>query len=104
MVFIVKSKRFGDQIVKIDDEDRLLASKYHWSVRCEKSTLNLVIYTRVHTGVKKTRSLRLDQLVLGIEKMPFLADIIHIDDDSANCQKANLRYFGKKPEEGNNAL
>lgn len=104
MVFIVKSKKFGDQVVKIDDEDRALAEKYRWAVRCEKSALNLIVYARVNVGVTSTKSIRLDQLVLGIDKMPFLADIIHLDGDAANCQKANLKYFGKIPEGKNNAL
>jgi len=99
MVFIVKSKRFGDQVVTIDDCDREKVAEYHWSVRCEKSTLNLLIVSRVHVGFKKTKSIRLDQLILGIKKMPRLADIIHRDGNPMNFHKENLRYFGKRLEE-----
>lgn len=99
MVFIVKSKKFGDQVVTIDDEDRARVNAYHWSVRCEKSALNLLIVSRFYVGFKKTKSIRLDQLILGIKKMPRLADIIHRDGDPMNFQRANLRYIGKEPEE-----
>ncbi len=99
MVFIVKSKRFGDQVVTIDDCDREKVAEYHWSVRCEKSTLNLLIVSRVHVGFKKTTEVRLDQLILGITKMPRLADILHRDDNPMNFRKDNLRYFGKELEE-----
>lgn len=99
LVFIVKSKRYGDQVVTIDDRDQTKVNEYHWSVTCEKSALNLLIVSRFYVGVKKTRSIRLDQLILGIKKMPRLADIIHRDGDPMNFRRDNLRYIGKKLED-----
>lgn len=99
MVFIVKSKRYGDQVVTIDDEDRARVNAYHWSVRCEKSPINLLIVSRINVGFKKTAEVRLDQVILGIKKMPRLADIIHRDENPMNHCKDNLRYFGKKLED-----
>lgn len=105
MLFEVKSKKFGDQLVRIDDEAWPQVKEYHWVVMCEKTVLNLKIFARVTVCMNKTKTVYLDQLILGIEKMPVFADIIHRDGDAMNHCKANLRYFGKKlEEENNNAL
>lgn len=100
MVFWITKKGLGTQAVAVDDEDWPRVQNYTWYIRREKPNLDLRVFTRIPAdGLKHTTELRLDQFILGIEKMPRLADIIHKDDNLLNCRKENLLFIGQTPEQ-----
>lgn len=102
MVFWITKKGIGTQAVTIDDEDWPRVKEYTWHIRRERPCLDLRVFTRIAVkGQEHTTELRLDQLILGIKKMPRLADIIHKDDNMLNSRKENLLYIGQSLENWN---
>ena len=77
----------GGRFALVDDEDYDWLSGYKWFECCVNGR-ELYIGTSVKTGPKKWKTVTMHRMVLGVEpRIP----IDHIDGNSLNNQKSNLR-------------
>lgn len=88
MEFKLKSPKYGEKIVYIDDEDKELVEKYHWNILFVRGSF----YVTSHITVKKHKykTIKLHRLVMGVLGTPKI-HIDHKDNDGLNNVKDNLR-------------
>ena len=82
---IAASKKYGDQVVFVDDIDFKELSKYKWFV--DKRRPSSPFYATRNSGAK--RMIRMHREILGLTDSKIHVD--HIDHNGLNNQRSNLR-------------
>lgn len=85
MKLTIYSRKFGGREVLIDDEDYELILKYHWLLSFEGKSVYAVGYVP-----GDSKQVRMHRLIMGVLDTPSI-HIDHIDRNSLNNQKSNLR-------------
>lgn len=92
MVFVVKSRKYGNKTVIIDDEDWPRVSEYTWHYAPEKKGRDAFIFTSVWGGPGgKKKQLKLQRFIM--RHIPERTDVGHFDENSLNNKKENLRLY-----------
>jgi hypothetical protein len=91
MVFTVKSKKYNNQTVIIDDEDWLRVKEYTWYLSPARGEVSPFIFTLVWGGKHKTRKLKLHSFIM--QDTPDQTDVGHKDGNFLNNRKANLFIY-----------
>jgi len=88
--FTIHSKKYGDKIVKVDDEDyeRVMNFPRKWWFRTQNRGRTGYVMTEIYTP-KKRYTIQLHHFIIG-KKDGLIVD--HKDRDSLNNQKENLRF------------
>jgi hypothetical protein len=86
IIIVVNSPQYGIKLVKIDSEDYERVSKYKWYVRLEKTTGRFYVLSHNYTNGDTT--IYLHRLLLNCPKGKI---VDHIDHDTLNNKKSNLR-------------
>jgi hypothetical protein len=91
MIVEVKSKKYKNQTVLIDDEDGPRVKEYEWYLSPARGETAPFIYTRVWGGKHKTKQLKLQRFIM--QDIPDQADIGHKDGNFLNNKKENLFIY-----------
>lgn len=88
MELLIKSKKYGERIVLIDDEDYDKIKGHVWRLLHQKDGDTEYVQTNI---IKKhpTKTMRMHIMIMG-RKEGMVID--HIDGNGLNNQKANLRF------------
>jgi len=98
MEFIIKSPKYGEKTVLIDDEDWPLASQHKWCLAYSITSDKL--YVIANKKPRGTGSIHLHRIVSGC---PDDMKVDHINHEPLDNRKANLR-FCTKSENAQNIL
>lgn len=85
MDIILKSEKYGDVTVIVDDEDVSLLEKYHWNVTNTKVGL----YVRGYAYPRKSGMVLMHRVIMGNPSNEFVID--HINHNTLDNRKSNLR-------------
>lgn len=86
--FIIKSQKYGDRKVLIDDEDFDLINNRIWNLRFDKNTFYAISNAKYING-KRGKQTIMHRLIMGADDYKL---IDHKDGNGLNNQKSNLRF------------
>lgn len=89
---IINSKKYGQKLVLVDDEDYEELSKYTWYLSKGKHTLYVLrdIHIGMFDGKSKKYSIAIHRHIMKLQKGDKIL-VDHIDGDGLNNQRSNLR-------------
>lgn len=97
-IIYIYSRTYGSFEIKIDDEDYDRVNKHRWSV-CRKDNGETYFHTTIRSESGERQQMKLHKFIMGLSVGDGYG-VDHIDMDTSNNQKSNLRVYHLATETG----